>query len=389
MPLPEPTMDRNVFAEEHELHRDSVRRFVAAHMVPHRERWEEAGRVDRELFAAAGAQGLLGIAAPGDYGGGGTNDFRYNAVFSEEMAAADVLAAGLGVALQADIVLPYFLDHCTEEQAARWLPGIVAGTTIVALAMTEPGAGSDVAGIATAAVRQGDEYVVNGAKTFITNGLNADLVVTAVKTDPDAGRKGISLLVLEANMPGFERGRKLAKLGQHAQDTAELFFTDVRVPRANLLGEEGRGFYLMMEHLAQERLSVAVQAIAQARRAFDLSLAYARERRAFGTAIGSFQHNRFVLAETKTEIDVAQAYIDRLLLAHLDGTLTAVDAAQAKWWTTELLQRVVTRGVQLHGGYGYMVEYPIARAFVDSRITTIYAGTTEVMKEIIGRSLGL
>ena len=382
-------MDRNVYAEEHELHRDSVRRFVAAHMVPNRERWEEAGRVDRDLFAAAGAQGLLGIAAPEEYGGGGTNDFRYNAILSEEMAAADVLAAGLGVALQADIVLPYFLDHCTGEQAARWLPGIVAGTTIVALAMTEPGAGSDVAGIATTAVRHGGEYVVNGAKTFITNGLNADLVVTAVKTDPDAGRKGISLLVLEADTPGFERGRKLAKLGQHAQDTAELFFTDVRVPQANLLGEEGRGFYLMMEHLAQERLSVAVQAIAQARRAFDLSLAYARERQAFGAPIGSFQHNRFVLAEMKTEIDVAQAYVDRLLLAHLDGNLTAVDAAQAKWWTTELLQRVVTRGVQLHGGYGYMVEYPIARAFVDARITTIYAGTTEVMKEIIGRSLGL
>jgi alkylation response protein AidB-like acyl-CoA dehydrogenase len=382
-------MDRTVYGEDHGAYRDSVRRFVADEVVPHRERWEEQGRVDRELFVAAGAAGILGIAAPEEHGGGGVDDFRYNAILSEELAQADVLAAGLGLALQADIALPYFLHHCDPEQAARWLPGIVSGHTILALAMTEPGAGSDVAGIATTATRDADEYVIDGAKTFITNGLNADLIVTAVKTDPSERHRGISLIVVEADRPGFSRGRKLAKVGQHAADTSELFFDDVRVPVSNLLGEEGRGFYAMMDHLAQERLSVAVQATAQARRALEHSLAYARERQAFGTPIGSFQHNRFVLAEMKTEVDIAQTYVDRLLLAHVEGTLDAVDAAQAKWWTTELCQRVVDRGVQLHGGYGYMTEYPIARAWVDSRIQTIYAGTTEVMKEIIGRGLGL
>jgi alkylation response protein AidB-like acyl-CoA dehydrogenase len=382
-------MDRELFTEEHDLYRDSVRRFVAQHVVPHRERWEEQGYVDRELFTAAGETGILGIAAPEVHGGGGVADFRYNAILSEELAHADVLAAGLGLSLQADIALPYFLEGCTPEQAARWLPGIVSGESILALAMTEPGAGSDVAGIATTAVRDGDDFVVDGAKTFITNGLNADLVVTAVKTDPDAGRKGISLLVIEADRPGFSRGRKLAKVGQHAADTSELFFDGVRVPSSNVLGEVDGGFYTMMSHLAQERLSVAVQATAQARRAYELTLAYAKERQAFGAPIGSFQHNRFVLAEMKTEVDIAQVYVDRCVLDHVEGRLDATGAAQAKWWTTELCQRVVDRGMQLHGGYGYMLEYPIARAWADSRVQTIYAGTTEVMKEIIGRSLGL
>ncbi|GAA3971297.1 acyl-CoA dehydrogenase family protein [Thermobifida alba] len=378
-----------MFTEDHELYRESVRQFVAREVVPHRARWEEAGIVDRSLFEAAGEAGFLGIAAPERYGGGGTPDFRYNAILSECLAEADVLAVGLGLSLQADIALPYLLDHCTPEQAERWLPDVVAGRRILALAMTEPGAGSDVAAITTTAVRDGDHYVVNGAKTFITNALSADLVITAVKTDPAAGRKGISLLVIEADTPGFSRGAKLPKVGQHAADTAELFFDDVRVPAANLLGEEGRGFYMIMGHLTQERIAVAVQATAQARRAYELTLEYARQRQAFGQPIGRFQHNRFVLAEMKTETDIAQAYLDRLLLAHAEGTLDAVDAAQAKWWTTELCQRIVDRGVQLHGGYGYMLESPIARAWADSRIQTIYAGTTEVMKEIIGRSLGL
>ena len=382
-------MERSVFTEDHELYRESVRQFVAREVVPHRARWEEAGIVDRSLFEAAGEAGFLGVAAPERYGGGGTPDFRYNAILSECLAEADVLAVGLGLSLQADIALPYLLDHCTPEQAERWLPDVVAGRRILALAMTEPGAGSDVAAITTTAVRDGDHYVVNGAKTFITNALNADLVITAVKTDPAAGRKGISLLVIEADTPGFSRGAKLPKVGQHAADTAELFFDDVRVPAANLLGEEGRGFYMIMSHLTQERIAVAVQATAQARRAYELTLEYARQRQAFGQPIGRFQHNRFVLAEMKTETDIAQAYLDRLLLAHAEGTLDAVDAAQAKWWTTELCQRIVDRGVQLHGGYGYMLESPIARAWADSRIQTIYAGTTEVMKEIIGRSLGL
>lgn len=382
-------MERSVFDPEHEAYRRSVRRFVAEHVVPHRERWEEVGRVDRDLFRAAGDVGILGIAAPEVYGGGGVDDFRYNAVLSEELAEADVLSAGLGLSLQADIAMPYLLDACSDEQAARWLPGVASGETIMALAMSEPGAGSDIAGISTTAVRDGDSYVVNGAKTFITNGLNADLVVTAVKTDPAAGRKGISLLVLEADRQGFNRGSKLAKVGQHAADTAELFFEDLRVPVANRLGEEGRGFYLMMKHLSQERLAVTVQATAQARRAYAHCLEYAKTREAFGAPIGTFQNNRFLLAEMKTETEIARAYVDRLLMAHVRKELSPTEAAQGKWWTTELCQRVVDRGVQLHGGYGYMAEYPIARAWVDSRIQTIYAGTTEVMKEIIGRSLGL
>ncbi|MDX3715732.1 MULTISPECIES: acyl-CoA dehydrogenase family protein [Streptomyces] len=382
-------MERLGFEAEHEAFRESVRRFVTEHVVPHREDWERTGRVGRELFRAAGAVGILGVAAPEEYGGGGVDDFRYNAILSEELATADVLSAGLGLSLQADIALPYLLHNCTPEQAARWLPAVVSGETILALAMSEPGAGSDVARIATTAARQGDHYVVNGSKTFITNALNADLIVTAVKTDPSAGRKGISLLVIETDAAGFSRGPKLAKVGQHAADTAELFFDDLRVPVANLLGEEGRGFYVMMKHLAQERLAVTVQATAQARRAFEICVEYAKGRHAFGQPIGSFQHNRFLLAEMKTEVEIAQTYVDRLLLSHVRGELTAVEAAQGKWWTTELCQRVVDRGVQLHGGYGYMAEYPIARAWIDSRIQTIYAGTTEVMKEIIGRSLGL
>ncbi|MGW4340150.1 acyl-CoA dehydrogenase family protein [Rhodococcus koreensis] len=382
-------MKRDLYEQEHEAYRASVRRFVANHVVPHREKWESEGRVGRELFEAAGALGVLGVAAPEHLGGGGVVDFRYNAILSEELAAADVLSIGLGLSLQADIALPYLLDHCTPEQAERWLPGAISGKTILALAMSEPGAGSDIANISTTASREGDEYVINGSKTFITNGLNADLVVVAVKTTAAAGRKGISLLVVEADRPGFSRGAKLAKVGQHAADTAELFFDDVRVPVGHLLGEEDRGFYVMMNHLVQERLAVTVQATAQARRAYELSLEHAATRKAFGAAIGTFQHNRFLLAEMKTETEIAQAYVDRLISAHLEGALDATEAAQGKWWTTELCQRVVDRGVQLHGGYGYMAEYPIARAWIDSRIQTIYAGTTEVMKEIIGRSIGL
>ncbi|WP_326837018.1 acyl-CoA dehydrogenase family protein [Amycolatopsis rhabdoformis] len=382
-------MQRSVYDAEHETHRDGVRRFVAAEVVPHRERWERAGRVDRELFLAAGKAGVLGVAAPEEHGGGGNPDFRFNAVLNEELAAADVLGVGLGLSLQADIALPYLLDHCTPEQAARWLPDVVGGETILALAMTEPGAGSDVAAITTRAVRDGDDYVVTGTKTFITNALNADLVITAVKTDPAAGRKGISLLVVDANRAGFRRGTKLSKVGQHAADTAELFFDAVRVPATQLLGEEGRGFYLMMNHLSQERLAVAVQATAQARRAYELSLEHAKSREAFGSPIGAFQHNRFALAELKTETEIAQSYVDRLLLAHSRGELDPVEAAQAKWWISELCKRVVDRAVQLHGGAGYLSENPVARAWIDSRIQTIYAGTTEVMKEIIGRSLGV
>ena len=382
-------MDRTIFEEEHDHFRDAVRRFVDKEVVPNREAWEAQGRVDRSLFSAAGAAGLLGIAAPEAHGGGGMDDFRYNAIISEVLAEADVLSAGLGLSLQADIALPYLLHQANEEQQDRWLPGAVSGETILALAMSEPGAGSDVAGIATTARRDGDHYVVDGGKTFITNGQNADLVITAVKTDPTERHKGISLLVIEADREGFSRGRKLAKVGQHAADTSELFFDGVRVPVENLLGEEGKGFYAMMGNLAQERLSIAVQAVAQAERSVEASVAYAKQRQAFGSPIGSFQHIRFTLAELQTQVDVARTYVDRLLMDHVEGRLSDVDAAKAKWWTTELCQQIVDRCVQVHGGYGYMAEYPISRAWVDSRIQTIYGGTTEIMREIIGGSRGL
>ena len=284
--------------------------------------------------------------------------------------------------------MPYFLAYCTDEQKRRWLPGIVSGELITAIGMTEPGIGSDLASMATTAIRDGDSYVVNGAKTFITNGISADLVITAVKTDPAQRHRGMSLLVLERDMPGFTRGRNLDKLGQHAQDTAELFFSDVRVPVGNLLGpEEGQGFRQLVTNLPQERLSIAVAAVAAARSALDLTLAYVRERRAFGQPVGSFQNSRFVLAEIATEVDIAQHYVDDCVRALNAGELTPVDAAKAKWWTTELQGRAVDRCVQLHGGYGYMNEYPIARAFADARVTRIYGGTTEIMKDLIGRDL--
>ena len=298
-------------------------------------------------------------------------------------------AAATGIGLHNDVCLPYFLHAATEEQKARWLPGICAGTSITAIAMTEPGIGSDLAGMATTAIRDGDHYVVNGSKTFITNGIHADLVVTAVKTDPGQRHKGMSLLVLERGMEGFERGRNLDKIGMHAQDTAELFFTDVQVPVENLLGEEGQGFTWLVRNLPQERLNIAMAAVAAARAAFGWTLEYCKERTAFGQPIGSFQNSRFRLAEMATEIEIGQTFVDRCVMALNAGELTAEEAAMAKWWATDLQGRVVDAGVQLHGGYGYMEEYPIARAFADARVTRIYGGTNEIMKEIIGRSLGV
>jgi alkylation response protein AidB-like acyl-CoA dehydrogenase len=382
-------MQRTLFDAEHEMFRDSVRAFVAAELVPHLEEWDRAGIVDREVFTKAGAQGFLGMAVPTELGGGGVDDFRYNLVITEEVQHAGVGAAGLGWTLHNDICLPYFLTLCTPEQQARWLPGICAGELITAIAMTEPGIGSDLASMTTTAIRDGDHYVVNGSKTFITNGINADLVITAVKTDPRERHAGMSLLVLERGMDGFERGRNLEKVGMHAQDTAELFFTDVQVPVANRLGDEGTGFRSLVTKLPQERLSIAAAGVAAARAALDVTLAYVKERTAFGVPIGSFQNSRFRLAEMATEIELAQTFVDRCVLGLNDGTLTAEEAAMAKWWCTELQKRVVDTCVQLHGGYGYMLEYPIARAYVDARITTIYGGTTEIMKEIIGKSLGV
>jgi alkylation response protein AidB-like acyl-CoA dehydrogenase len=341
------------------------------------------------VFAAAGANGFLGMAVPEEFGGGGVQDFRFNVVIAEETARLGVTGFGLGISLHNDIVLPYFLELTDADQKARWLPGIASGELITAIAMTEPGIGSDLASMRTRAIRDGDVYVVDGAKTFITNGINADLVVTAAKTDPGERHRGISLLVVERGMRGFERGRNLEKIGQHAQDTAELFFAGVRVPVGNRLGDEGRGFGYLVANLPQERLSIAVGAVAAARAAFEWTLDYVKERTAFGQPVGSFQASRFRLAEMKTEIDVAEQFVDACVRALDAGELTAEDAAEAKWWVTELQGRIVDAAVQLHGGYGYMAEYPVARAFADARVTRIYGGTTEIMKEIVGRSLGL
>jgi alkylation response protein AidB-like acyl-CoA dehydrogenase len=329
------------------------------------------------------------MSVPETYGGGGVDDFRFNLIIAEEIQRAGVAGSGLGLTLHNDICLPYLLRGTDDDQKARWLPGVVTGELITAVAMTEPTMGSDLASMRTAAVRDGDRYVVNGSKTFITNGINADLVITAVKTDPTERHKGMSLLVLERGMEGFERGRNLEKVGLHAQDTAELFFADVPVPVENRLGDEGTGFYQLVDNLPQERLSVAMGGVAAADQALAWTLDYCKEREAFGKPIGSFQSARFALAEMATEIEVAWAFLDRCVEAHCASELTAEEAAMAKWWCTELQKRVIDTCVQLHGGYGYMTEYPIARAYADARITTIYGGTTEIMKEIIGRSLGV
>jgi alkylation response protein AidB-like acyl-CoA dehydrogenase len=382
-------MRRRLFEADHETFRESVRAFVSKEIAPHLQAWDAEGIVSRELFTTAGAAGFLGMAIPERFGGGGVSDFRFNAVLDEEIMSAGAAGAGLGLSLHNDICLPYFLDLATEEQQRRWLPGIASGELITAIAMTEPGMGSDLASLTTTAVYRSGHYLVNGSKTFVSSGINADLIITAVKTEPRQRHQGISLLVVERGMEGFERGRNLAKLGQHAQDTAELFFRDVHVPVANLLGTPGRGFAYLVERLPRERLSMAVSAVAGARAALELTLAYVKDRKAFGQPIGSFQNTRFRLAEMATEIDIAQTFTDRCIEALNEGELTVADAAKAKWWCTELQGRVLDACLQLHGGYGYMLEYPISRAFADARVTRIYGGTTEIMKEVIGRSLGL
>ena len=382
-------MRRDTYTEEHALFRQTVRGFYERSVVPHHEQWERDGIVDRSVFADAGDLGLLGLQVPEEYGGAGVDDFRFNAILVEEAQYATVASAGLNLSLHNDICLPYFLHQANEEQRQRWLPGIVDGTAITAVAMTEPGAGSDLAAIRTTAERRGDGYVLNGAKTFISNGINADLVVVAAKTDPTERHRGMSLFVVERGMDGFERGRNLDKIGLHAQDTAELHFDDVEVPEANRLGQEGEGFGYLTANLAQERLSIAIAGVAAARTALDLTVDYVQQREAFGQPIGRFQNTQFVLAECATEVDITEGHLDRCVLAHNAGELTAVDAAKAKWWATELQKRVIDRCLQLFGGYGYMTEYPIARLYADARITTIYGGTTEIMKMIIARDLGL
>jgi alkylation response protein AidB-like acyl-CoA dehydrogenase len=382
-------MRRHLFEDVHEQFRASFRQFCEKEIAPNAAAWEDAGIVDRGLFAAAGKHGFLGMAIPAAYGGGGVEDFRFNLVMIEEVHRVGSNGAGLGLTLHNDILTPYFLRYCTEEQRERWLPGIASGELITAIAMSEPAMGSDLAGMGTTAIRDGDHYVLNGSKTFITNGINSDLVIVACKTDPTERHRGISLIVVERGTPGFERGRNLDKIGLHSQDTAELFFTDCAVPAANLLGEEGQGFLYLVSNLPQERLSIGAAGIAAARAALDWTIDYVRERRAFGASIGSFQNTRFTLAELATEVEIGESFIDRCVLALNDGELTPEDAAMAKWWSTELQKRTVDRCLQLFGGYGYMREYPIGRAYVDARVTTIYGGTTEIMKEIIGRSLQL
>ncbi|HTK62044.1 MAG TPA: acyl-CoA dehydrogenase family protein [Pseudonocardia sp.] len=378
-------MDRDIFDDDHRAFRELARTFAEREVAPYHEQWEEDGQVSREVWLAAGKSGLLGTDVPEEYGGGGVDDFRYNAIISEEMAR--IGASGVGFGLQNDVVAPYLMRLCNEEQKKRWLPGFCSGELITAIAMTEPGTGSDLQGIQTNAVRDGDDWVLNGAKTFITNGIMSDLVIVVAKTDPDGGHQAFSLLVVERGMEGFERGRRLKKVGMKAQDTAELFFTDVRVPSANVLGELGQGFIYLMQNLPQERLSIAVASAAGIERALEVTNQYTKDRRAFGKPIASFQNTRFELAEIATQAQVARVFVDRCLSEHVAGNLTPTDAAMAKWWTSDLLKQVVDRCVQLHGGYGYMLEYPIARLFVDARVQSIFGGTNEIMKEIIGRSL--
>jgi len=380
-------MERTIFEPEHQMFRRSFRAFVAREIAPHHERWEKEGLVPRELWLKAGEHGFLGMDAPEEYGGGGVKDFRYNAIVAEELAR--VGATGPGFSVHNDIVLPYVLEYGTAEQKRRWLPGMVSGETIAAVAMTEPHAGSDVADVRTTAMRHESAacYLVNGSKTFVTNGVHCDFVLIVCKTDPAAGYMGISLIAIERGMAGFKRGRNLEKLGLKAQDTNEMFFDNVKAPVENLIGQEGCGFSYLMEQLPQERLSIAVSAIASAQAALDWTIQYCRERRAFGQPIGEFQNTRFKLAEMKTEITIGQVFVDRCIVELNAGRLTTEQASMAKWWTTDLQNRVVDQCLQFHGGYGYMLEYPIGKAWLDARAQSIYGGSNEIMKEIIGRSL--
>jgi alkylation response protein AidB-like acyl-CoA dehydrogenase len=378
-------MKRTIFEGEHELFRESAAEFCRRQIAPNLDRWRKEGWTGREIWLEAGRQDFMGLAMPPEYGGSGLADFRFNQVLGEELAASS-LALNSALLLGIDVVAPYLAELTSEEQKQRWVPDFCAGKTIVSIGMTEPQVGSDLAGLRTRAVRDGDGWILNGAKTFITNGTNADLVVLAARTGE--GRKEVSVFALEGDAEGFSRGRSLDKVGQHEADTAELFFDDIRLPSWSLLGSEHQGFAYMMERLPQERLSVAVANVAHAAAALESTLVYARERQAFGQAIGSFQHNRFLLAEMQTEIDAGRAYVDQCVMAHVEGELSAVDAAKAKWWTADLQNKVLDNCVQLHGGYGFMDEYGVARAWADGRVSKIWGGTNEIMKDLIGRSMG-
>jgi alkylation response protein AidB-like acyl-CoA dehydrogenase len=380
---------RTLYGPDHEVYRETVREFVAREVVPHQHDWDRQHMIDRAVFARAAKAGIYGLQIDERFGGAGELDYRYRMAVCEELARVFAFSFGLTVSLQDDLVLHYLLDLTTEEQKQRWLPGFASGELIGALAMTEPGAGSDLKGIRTTARRDGERWIVNGQKTFISSGIMADVVVVAARTDPDGGSRAFSLFVVERDTPGFERGRQLDKIGLPAQDTAELFFHDAVVPAASLLGEQGRGLHYLMSHLPRERLGVAAKAIANARAIFDNTVEYTRQRKAFGQPLTGQQHIRFELAEMATQIDIAEAYVDKSVLGFNAGELSAVDAAKGKWYVSELQKSVIDRCLQLHGGYGYMTEYPVARAFLDTRVQTIYGGTTEIMKEVVGRSLGL
>lgn len=380
-------MERKIFEEEHIMFRDAFTKFLEKEALPHQEEWEKNGIVSREAWKKAGEAGFLAMEAPEEYGGTGVKDFRFNLIINEVIARGGG-GRGFALTLHNDVIAPYYMSLANEEQKKRWLPGIISGDLITAIAMTEPDTGSDLAGVKTTAVDKGDHYLVNGSKTFISNGILNDIVIVVAKTDPSAGHKGISLLVVERGMEGYERGRNLDKIGQKAQDTSELFFSDVKVPKENLMGEAGMGFKYLMRNLPQERLSIAIGAVASAEAMLEITAQYCTDRKAFGQPIGMFQNSRFKLAEMKTEIEIGRVFVDRCVMELLEGTLTAEEAAMAKWWTTEMQKKVIDQCLQLHGGNGYMTEFPIARAYMDARVMTIFGGTTEIMKEIIGRSMG-
>ena len=384
----EEDMPRNLYGADHEEFRLTAREFVERALMPRAEQFIAARVIDREAWREAGKQGLLGLEVPEAYGGSEAGDFRFNAVLGEELSKFNAAASSC-FGIHTDCVAPYLVDLCTNEQKERWLPGFCTGEIITAIAMTEPSGGSDLAALKSTAVRDGDDWILNGSKTFITNGYQADLVLVAARTSPEKGARGISLLGVETGMAGFERGRKLDKVGQTESDTAELFFTDVRVPGANVIGEVDRGFIAMMERLPQERIGGAVANTAHAQQILLETIDYAKQRKAFGQPIGSFQHNKFLMAELVTKIEVTQAYVDDCVAAHTEHKLSAVDAAKAKWWSAEVQNEVLDACVQLYGGYGFMNEYRVARAWRDARVTKIWAGSNEIMKELIGRDLGL
>jgi len=381
-------MRREIFGDEHELFRNEFRRFAAAEIAPRVAEWNRAGTTDKATWKKLGQAGYLGANAPEEYGGAG-GDFLFDAIIMEELA--DIRAHALMVSLHSDICMPYLKEYGSEEQKQKWLTGAISGDVILAVAMTEPGTGSDLANVQTRALREGDEYVVNGAKTFISNGQISDLVIVVAKTDPHSvpPHDGISLILVEADRPGFRRGRNLDKLGLEGQDTSELFFEDCRVPVSNLLGQEGRGFKMLMNMLQQERLSIAVGSMASCRRALLDTIEYTRERQAFGKPIAAFQNTQFKLAELATEVEVGQAFVDKLLAAHVRGDEIVAEVSMAKWWTTDLQKRLTSECLQLHGGYGFMREYPISQDYADAAVQSIYAGTNEIMKVIIARKLGL